>query len=290
MLTNKELEKVNSWCAMNDPANVLRVRGEEPVFFRSGFSGIPNPVVSGGAVTGDGLQDALDKDKAFQGFMPPAGENPTMDQYDNLLAIFRSNPGTGCTTVMDMARIAAGFNPLNPDLKDNEKAFDDYVGRIMSAPFFFLNDSSRTEYHRGEKSWNLAVNDIVNLYEGIEKNSKDQIRKSIINMTQAAASRKNTRQTKSLFAQSTLNLENEIQVYIYSSNISLIENKGRKSTSRQTDISIVKARLTFYKNLWPSYAQIVMNRHVKMIDAWVKDNTTQPGANLVDLTCFEPTA
>ncbi len=290
MLTTKELEKVNSWCAMNDPAHVLRVRGEEPVFFTSGLSGISPPVVSGAAVVGSGTQDALDLDQSFRGMLPPSGTPLSPERYNELLRIFMSNPATGCTTVMDMARIAAGFNPLSPELKDNQKAFDDYVGRIMSAPFFFLNDSSRTDYHRGEKNWNVAVNAIVNLYEGIETQSKEQIRKSLINMTEAATSRKNTRQTKSLFAQSTVNLEKEIQVYIYSSTISMEESKSKGGTSKQTDITIIKARLTFYKNLWPSYAQMVMNRHVKLVSDWLDANTTKPGTQPVNLTCFKRTA
>ena len=105
-------------------------------------------------------------------------------------------------------------------------------------------------------------------------------------MVKAATSRKNTRQTKSLFAQSTINFEDNIQIYIYSSTISLVENQEKGSTSKDTDITIVKARLTFYKNLWPSYAQMVMSKHVKLVSDWLNDNTTQPGSEKSTLSCF----
>ena len=250
------------------------------------------PVVSGSTVVGSGTQDALDKDKAFSALLPPPGadEPLTMEKYNELLKIFTDNPATGCTTVMDMARIAAGFNPLSPELESNQKAFDDYVTRIMRAPFFFLNTSSRTDYQRGEKNWDVVINSIVDLYEGIESQSKQEIKKSLISMARAATSRTNTRQTKNLFAQSTIDLEEEIQVYIYSSTISLEESERKGSTSKQTDIAIIKARLTFYKNLWPSYAQTVMNRHVKLVNDWLDENTTKPGIQPINLTCFKPPA
>ncbi|MEC4816465.1 MAG: hypothetical protein SAK29_24835 [Scytonema sp. PMC 1069.18] len=287
----EELEKVNYWCTMNDPANAQR---EESTFFSfSGMSGIEPPtVVSGAMVTGSGLENALEQDKIFSSRLPSTGQSLSVFQYNQLLETFKSNPATGCTTVMDMARIAAGFNPLSKpedpkeERQKQEKAFEDYVVRIMKAPFFFLNESSRDDYHRGERDWGNAIKTIVDLYEGIESQSKDSIRKSLEEMAKAATSRKDTRQTKNLFAQSTIDLAKEVQVFIYSSSISLEESESKGSTSKQTDITIIKARLTFQKETWPAYAEMVMNRHVKLISDWLDDNTTKGGDVKTNLTCF----
>ena len=166
MIVTPELSKANAWCAMNNPAEVAHLQKDRPAFLSlSGMSGIAKPVVSGAAVTGSSKDEALANDKAVKDLLPSGDQPITIDRYNDLLKTFQNSPGTGCTTVMDMARIAAGFNPLSPDLEGNQQAFDDYVKRIMAAPFFFLNDSSRTDYHRGEQNWNTAVDSIVDLYD-----------------------------------------------------------------------------------------------------------------------------
>ncbi|MFK0731967.1 MAG: hypothetical protein ACFKPT_04335 [Gloeotrichia echinulata GP01] len=197
IIVPSELEQANYWCSMNDPANAQR---EDSTFFSfSALSGIKPPtVVSGAAVTGSGVKDATGKDEAFSKLLPPAGQPIDLSTYSELLQIFKSNPATGCTTVMDMARIAAGFNPLSKpedpteERQKQEKAFDDYVDRIMKAPFFSLNESSRDDIHRGDSDWNTVIDSVVGLYEGIEDVSKKSIKDSITAMAKAATSRKDT--------------------------------------------------------------------------------------------------
>lgn len=245
------------------------------------------PVVGGAALTGSSLPQALEKDRVVGDLRPAAGEVADPETYQQLLKEFLDAPLTGCTSVLDMARIKAGYNPLAPAQAENSSKFDDYVDRVMRAPFFHLIDSSRTDYHRGEKDWNAAIDSILGLYDGIQADSKDQIRTSLENMAKAAASRSNTRQTNNLFAQSTIEYADYIEVYIYRSVVSMRVHKSKGSTSKQTDMTINKARMRFQTKLWPSYAPLVARRHIHLVSEWLDNNTTEPGNEPASLTCFE---
>lgn len=286
-ITAQHIDHVSLWVKEHSPKNAI---GRPPVMLAaSPTAGVSPPAVTSGAVAvGAQLTQSLALDSAVGSALPAAGTVLTPDQYAKLLATFTNSPATGCTTVMDMARIAASYNPLAPNDTADEKAtnraaYNDYVARVMRAPFFTLNNSDSSTYHRQESNWDTAVDAIVALYDGVEAEDKDKIKTSLANLAKAAGSNSNTSNTDNLFVQSTLNLDAEIIVYIYSSVISMMESKSKGSDSKQTDIVIQRTQLTFYKNLWPSYAQMVMNHHVKLVADWLNDNSAPVGPKAMKL-------
>ncbi|MFH7243776.1 MAG: hypothetical protein ACHWZW_13100 [Spirulina sp.] len=294
MLLIPELERVNHWASVHSPLHSHRSAKRErqsvthfaPLFLTEsnvGEHGFQPPVVSGSALVGDGKENGLRKDLEVGNCLPGLGEPLTAEGYNALLEQYRGSPLTGCTTVMDMARIKAGYNPLSPDFDGNKSAFDDYVSRIMQSPFFFLDYSSRTDYHKEEQNWDQAISGIADLYEGIESGSKDSIVKSLAAMAQAAASRKNTKNTQNLFAQSTISINDKIEVFIYSSLVEMEESQSKGSDSKQTDMTIIKAKLTFYSTMWPSYAQMVLGHHIKLTSDWLDENTLKSGSETTNL-------
>ncbi|MGN0612860.1 MAG: hypothetical protein ACI4JB_03090 [Porcipelethomonas sp.] len=206
------------------------------------------------------------------------------DDPDKAIEQFKKYPILGCTTVLDMARVASGYDP-NGDMDAANKAkYQNYVNRILGCPFFHLVMNEHQTFHRQESSWADAIDQISNLFSGVAAKDKDKISQSIKNLANAVSSKSNTRQGTSLFSVSALNSdEHTVEAYIYSSNISMVESKSKGSDSKQTDIDIYKTNLSFDTEMWPYYAKMVFEKHFKLIEDWLNDNTTVPGNEKTNL-------
>ena len=282
-----EPQTVESWLTINDPKHVRHARVESPTvlsFLASAesFHGISKPVVSGAKIIGNNKDNSMDRNDAVKNAMPGDTEM-TQEEYNNLLDKFKGAPMTGCTTVMDMARVTSGFNPQIPLKEGNYTSYLDYVKRIASAPFFHLEYSNTIEYHRESKDWNDAIDEIVGLYDGIKAEDENKIKESLVNLAKAATSRSDTKQKENLFVQNSLEASMQYRVHIYYSNVELVEHKSKGSTSKQTDFTIARTRLRFYDELWEHYAERVMKKHVKLMDDWLDDNTTKAGDQSINL-------
>lgn len=280
------LKQVDSWCLKNSiPYKELKNTHLDD----SGKNKATKKHVSasGALLMGDGKNDALKKDSLVK--MPT--DDMSDDDYQKLLKVFKDAPTTGCATVLDMARQSSGYNPLVlADDGENEKNFKDYIKRILDAPFFHIVSSDSSEYNNTTQDWNKLIDFISDLYDGVTDRDKKQIVKSIKSLVNIAASEVDEKQNKSLFIQSTLEVDQEvIQLYIYSSNLTMQRTSKRmKPDSSDTHITIHKAVLNFYIDLWPSSAEKVMNKHVKRLDSWLDDNTAkEKTSKKVNLTCLK---
>lgn len=206
------------------------------------------------------------------------------DGYEEAVEEFKKHPLVGCTTVFDMARIVSGYNPNEEVEGENRERYDDYVKRIMKCPFFHLKKNEIEYFHRKDKSWSAAIKEIANLFTGVTEGDRENITQSIINLANAATSNRNTRQGKSLFSVSTLSSDDHmVEVYIFSTSISLIETKKKGSDSKQTDLDISKIDLAFAVDMWPYHAEAVYKKHLELIDDWLDDNNTRPGPEPTNL-------
>lgn len=202
---------------------------------------------------------------------------------DDPVEVFKKYPLLGCTTVLDMARIASGYDP-NGDVNANKEKYKDYVARVLESPFFHLVMNTQQNFHRDESSWDTAINQISDLFDGVTAKDKSKISQSIKNLTNAVSSKKNMQQGTTLFSVSALNSdEHTVEAYIYSSNISMIENKSKGSDCKQTDIDIYKTNLSFDTEMWQYYAEMVYAKHLMLITDWLNENSTQPGPEPTNL-------
>lgn len=206
------------------------------------------------------------------------------DDPDKAIEQFKKYPILGCTTVLDMARVASGYDP-NGNMDDaNKTKYQDYVNRVLKCPFFHLVMNEHQTFNREESSWSDAIDQISNLFSGVTAKDKEKISQSIKNLANAVSSKSNTKQGTSLFSVSALNSdEHTVEAYIYSSNISMIESKSKGSDSKQTEVDIYKTNLSFDTEMWQYYAKKVFEKHFKLIEDWLDDNTTEPGDEKTNL-------
>lgn len=266
--------RVERWLAFNDPetatefatADVANVRA-----LTASAIGAEKPVVSNAALVGVGAEEAQSQGRQIKELL-------SKKDNEEGLRRFRNSPLNGCTSILTMARVAAGFNPLEPLQVDNAAAYANYVRRVAEAPFFNLNYANQLDIHRESNDWSVLINAVSDTFEGIVGADKDRLTNGLTALAEAATSRKNTRQTENLFVQSVLQADGKsCSAYVYSSNVTLEESSSKGSTSRQADFDIRRAHLIFRQDEWPTFAQKVWDKLVTTVDDWLNDNSTKPG-------------
>ena len=179
--------------------------------------------------------------------------------------------------MLTIARSSSGFNPLSNDVTGQEPKFKQYLENVNESPFFDIPFSSTTTIKQTSQDYNKLIDDILALYEGITTGDKSKIKDSLLQMAKAATSRKETQQSQTLFAQNTIQGSgSDVTVYIYYSTVQMTLKDG-KSTSFQSDYEIMQARLNFFVDFWPIYAEKVMNVNYTAVNQWLNHMTTPPG-------------
>jgi hypothetical protein len=226
---------------------------------------------------GSGIDAALDGSKALKALI-------NEKDYEQGLARFKVQPMDGCTSVMNIARTAAGFNPLNPDVTDNVQRFQDYTRRVLSAPFFNLGYADTKTEVRESEDWNVLIRAIVGLFDGVKDEDRERIKDGLTTLAEAATSRSGTKQKQNLFVQNVLQLDGgTLSVFVYYSSIVLQEDKDKGSTSRQSEFTIARSKLVFRSGDWPYFAEKVWKKQVSVVDDWLDDNTTEGGDQAINL-------
>lgn len=280
----KLMNSITGWLSTNNPQNA-------PISERRVHSASIEPVspeestniaTSTAVVLGSSDTAAIDK----------AMKEAIETDREKAIEQFKKYPLLGCTTVLDMARVASGYDP-NGDMNDQntKDKYNDYVKRIQTCPFFHLNMNEKQTLNRSESSWGEAIDQISNLFSGVTSKDKEKIVQAVKNLANAVSSKSNTRQGTSLYSVSAINSdEHTIDVYIYFSDISMIASSKKGSDSKQTEITITKTNLSFDTEMWVFYAEKVYDKHYKSIEDWLDDNITEPG-NLKTNLCvggFKP--
>ena len=292
------LSQIASWCNIHDPKHVRDARIDSPTLMSfletaDSFHGISRPVVSHCTVVGNQAQQTLDRDNKIRSAISNHGKQISLEQVTNLL---RSHPAAGCTTVMDMARISSGFNPLIPLESGNFQAYISYIKLLVTLPLFELEDDCTKTFSQQAADWNNVKKDIVNLYERISETDQQLINQSWIRLVNAATSHANTRQSENLLVQNILELTNEIHVYIQYSSVTfefvdtaVSSGKSVKHYySQNYDLALHRIKLRFKIEFWPDSVELVVSKHRELVNDWLDGNTTKPGDDpLHSLPCIE---
>ncbi len=197
---------------------------------------------------------------------------------DEAIEIFKKSPLSGCTTILDMARIASGYDPNGGMRGANKDNYKKYLSKVMDCPLFHLKINTCDTFNRNESSWNDAITQIADLFTGVADKDKEKIEQSIKNLTISVTSNYNTKQGTSIFSVSALNTDkNHVEAYIYYSDISMCESKSKGSDCKQSKLNIFKTYFDFRSDLWPVYAEKIFEKHYKAVDDWLDDNSTKQG-------------
>lgn len=270
----------NAWLTSNDPSAHTRTKtGPEKETIKVAAVSVnpdqqTNVAASSAVVVGP--LDYTEIDKQMRTALEE-GDDAAVEE-------FKKHPLLGCTTVLDMARIASGYDPNGDMTAENTAKYQDYVKRVLECPFFHLVMNEHQTLDRQEESWEKAITEISGMFAGIADKDKSKISQAITNLAYAVASKSETQQGISLFSVSAIDSDaHTVEAYIYSSNIQMIHTSSSKSDSKQTKVDIYKTNLSFDVDMWPYYAEMVFKKHVELIDDWLADNNTEPEPNKLRL-------
>jgi len=257
MEETKYLTSVTQWMTENDP--------NTPVTRLEAAAGPSGPVVASALLAGPGKAAALIKAKELR-------TSPTPEE------VFKTDFVDGITTILNMARIKARYNPL--DVRDKECAarYKDYLTRVQGAPFFGLQYARSVKVENKSKNWNDLIDAIGDTFGGLAAEDKQAVVKSLTSLAKVAASTEDTKNTEDLFVQSVLRAGEEYEIFLYSSHVEMESHKEKGSTSSQSLFEVTTIKLRLLKTLWPLSAEKVYRAgHVQDVDDWLADNTTRAG-------------
>jgi len=258
--------RMKSWLAVNDVSYYKDI--QQPLFINLATSN--QTVVSQGLIVGSKKQGAVDADDNIR----QALQTYNRDSNEVKEAV-KVAPTTGLTTILDIARIVSNFNPSLPNDPNNINAYSQYVTKILQNPLMHLLSNSRKIITRHTSDWNGAIDQIANLYEGVSASDKGKIIESLRTLAKVASSFSKTKQTESLFTQSTINCDDSIDVYIYSSTVTMEETSSGKHDVKQVSFDILTTQIRFNKELWDLYSDAVLAKHLALMDDWLNGIDTK---------------
>jgi len=290
-----DVKSLEAWCQSNNP---LR-QGLRHTQTRKHLTLLENTLeatdgssytVSNAALVGNEAASARSSSLQAKMNLPSDGSNPSTS--NPFIQAFVNAPAAGATTMLDMARMASGFDPLDPTNIDNVSAFHAYLNEVSNNPMFFLEMADRRTLKIREQDFSRLINTIADLFEGLSTEDVVKIKEGLTNLAEAATSTKDIRQSTDLFAQSAVEVDGgEITLYLYYSSVAMIVHNG-KSTTQQTDYTVMMTRLRFQREFWNEItAGVVAQHHFKDLFDWLEGNSTkvgddQPGVNQPKL-CFK---
>jgi hypothetical protein len=201
---------------------------------------------------------------------------------------FRRSPADGCTSIIDVARIASGYDPTRPDAADNVRRFERFAAAILEAPVFQRQVLDCRPLVWSAASWGDSTRRVLALFAGLRAEDAARIRGSVERLARAAASHPGRVQSGNLFVQTVLSSDaGDYLVHLSYAHASFREiHQHKRDPKYEARLTVARARLRFLGAAWPAYAEAVWNRHVCAVVDWLARNTTAPGPAPVAL-CFD---
>jgi hypothetical protein len=201
--------------------------------------------------------------------------------------IFKNDYACACSTILDIARQKAGYNPTKPDDPKGKEKFLDYLNRVQKAPFFTLTYAERETIKSESRNYDELINAIADTFQGLVEENKKAVVSALSGLAKVAANSESTKQTKDLFVQNVISASNQYSVYLYTCHVDMESATKKGVKEKQSLFEVSTTKLDFKKSLWPTAARKVYDITVLAIDDWLDDNTTVAESNNFKLCLTE---
>lgn len=281
-------EKMEQWMSRLSAPLTTAGLPEELNGFCTRLNSAPGlPVVVSARLIGSGAGTALQKDQAYL-------EARNAGQMKAARSRLVESPATGCAMIMTLARNASGFNPRNLNQSDNQARFQDYLQQLFNCPVLHTAVNDRKEMN-WSADWGTIVDKILEHYQGIAAQDRENIKNSLWSLAHAAASSPNTNEQLNLFVQNSIEIEGSIKIYLYKSFVLMRQDKhkgsGKNAPTRiknEAYFQLYRVIMDFDQAGWPAYAPTIMERTNTSLTDWLGENTTPQGNAAVHWTCGPP--
>lgn len=257
-------EQLNSWIQLNDPINVKNVLSTNEmeayrhILTSSSLEG--SYVTSSASITGPGAEKTKNENNLDTNF------------------------GLAAINLANMARISAQYFPVGNNRK--EKEYNDYKKRLASCPLFTITLSTFNEITRKSSNWNDLIEDIADTFDGINNEDRKQVKGDLIRLANTAASKSKTTETEDILAQNVVDVNDDVNYYLYDTKVSFFHEKKKKEV-KQSTFRVTRLKLRFLKDLWPEVSEVMNKKVIVSVKDWLDSNNTKSeDDNKKPLTCI----
>jgi len=196
------------------------------------------------------------------------------------------NLPTAIASIMNHVQERADFHPATQTPEQLAVSFPNYVEEVDRTPFFALLENEQTRKKYESTDYNVLIDQVVNLYDGVSDQDKNAIKESIADMGKAVFGRESSEQWKNMFSQSTLDFSdlNNPSLYVYYTTLYMKHEKGKAEINIQ-EYSVNRTKYTILPDLIKANAKKLTKLDKKNIDEWLNGSASpqRPDAKL----CFQ---
>ena len=274
------MHEVRSWAAAQAPAHDAAESNEALETMLAATTSYKGTFANM-ALAADSSGDMNEAEDNHAAYFDAYNSDPTSS--DAVQKLYQA-PATAMTRISDMARISAGWNPvLLGGSAANAQAYQTFLTKVVSMPLLTLKYASTETMTKESSSWSEMINQIADLFVGIQSDNKTAIVSGLTNIANAASSTAGTSETTSVFVQNAMNVgNNAYSLYLYNTSFSFVETKGKGFDTKTTKMRIVKVKLDWQTALWsPENAQVLVGNTSKSIKDWGDDNGAPKKKNTI---------
>jgi hypothetical protein len=193
--------------------------------------------------------------------------DPQRPDYAELLAAYIASPMTGMTTIIDMARQKAGYNPLGTD----DSGRSDFIVELIYCPLFATShDSASFDIDPNKSGSDIAS--AVRRFVGNDPVTAPVLRKQLDDTVQAAFSNPGAAQSVELLNEYTLDTSGGYRFTLARSScqiaIAILPPMNVLVAGRGVRGSMT---FTFKAQDWPQWAEKILQKHLKNVDEWLEE-------------------
>lgn len=200
------------------------------------------------------------------------------------------NLTTAVASILNRAQNAANFHPASQTPEQVAQCYKEYIRQLDKVPFMLLTSNDQVKQSYSSSNYDVLINNIVSLYEGVSQADKSQIKESITTLAKSVFAKSKSEVWSNLFSQSTLNYVSvfEIYFYVYYTTLHMRhEDKGKDGVSDFQEYTVNRAVYRVYPEKIHAYAKKLAILDTKNVDDWMDESTSpeKPDYKL----CFEVT-
>lgn len=177
----------------------------------------------------------------------------------------------GLQTAVNLCRVNAGFDPLDPKGKGNEQHFLAFTNNIARVPFMDLASANTKEIKQNSRNADELINSFVAGFDGIRKQDEEEIKKSVTNLVKAALSYSNESERYSNFSQNLLQTDSggDVSFYLYSSTFQIKSSNNKGVITYHSEYKLNQAQYKLSQTKWEQVKEIFIDTEKTTTKSWL---------------------
>lgn len=158
----------------------------------------------------------------------------------------------GMQTTINLCRVNAGFDPLDPKGKGDAAHFIKFTNNVASVPFITLNKASTSEVKQQSHDSSALIASFVGAFEGMLAGDAQMLTKSLKGLTNAALSYAGQEERQSNFSQTMLQTGggDAVLFFLYASVFTIQVTQSKGTITYKTQYELRQASYSLSQTAW----------------------------------------